>query len=96
VGEQRRKKAPPVRQGPGTGAILRRLAANIRQARHARGLTQTRLAEKADLSVATLQDLEKGRYNTTILTLLHVAEALEVSLDALVRGRTGFHPPRGE
>lgn len=65
-------------------AILRTLAENVSAARRNKGLTQVALAETSGVNLATIRDLERARYNTTILTLLRVADALDVDLDALV------------
>jgi transcriptional regulator with XRE-family HTH domain len=65
-------------------AILKTLAENVAAARRQRGFTQVQLAQTSGVNLATIRDLERARYNTTILTLLRVADALDVDLDALV------------
>lgn len=64
------------------------LAANIRQLREARGLSQQQLATTAGIPRATWTLLERGDGNPTLANLLRVAAALQVSLDELVA------PPR--
>lgn len=65
--------------------ILVTVASKVSAARRARGWTQMRLAEVSGVRVATLRDLERARFNVTVLTLLKIADALESGLDALVR-----------
>ena len=43
-----------------------------------RALTQEKLAERAELSARYIQRVEAGGENLTLLTLLRLAEALEV------------------
>jgi transcriptional regulator with XRE-family HTH domain len=65
-------------------AILASLAGNVAERRRAKGLSKRALAEAAGVDVGTVRDLERGRYNTTILTLLRVADALDVDIDQLL------------
>ncbi|MCK8600146.1 helix-turn-helix domain-containing protein [Desulfoferrobacter suflitae] len=51
----------------------------IRKLREQLGLTQTQLAEKANLSVKHLGEFERGRGNPTFATIENLAEALHVS-----------------
>ena len=60
------------------------LAANVRQLRLARGLTQAQLARAAGIPRATWAHLETGAGNPTLLVLTRVAEALQVSIEELV------------
>jgi transcriptional regulator with XRE-family HTH domain len=64
--------------------ILKTLAENVSATRRKKGLTQVALSQHSGVNLATIRDLERGRYNTTILTLLRVADALDVDLDTLV------------
>lgn len=48
-----------------------------------KGLTQERLAEETELSLAAIQKLEAGQSGSRIETLIRIALALEVSLDIL-------------
>jgi len=50
------------------------------------GLTREQLAEKADISVQFLSDIEKGRKNMTVTTLRKLSNALMVSTDYIVNG----------
>ncbi|MDP2314623.1 MAG: XRE family transcriptional regulator [Pseudomonadota bacterium] len=60
------------------------LAANLRQLREARGLSQTALARKAGLPRATWTHLESGGANPTLVVLAAAAEALGVRIEELL------------
>ena len=64
------------------------LAANLRQLRKGRRLTQQQLADKAGIPRATWSNLESGGANPTLSVLTRVAEALAVSIEELLA------PPR--
>lgn len=68
--------------------LARRLAANIRQLREARGWTQAQMAKAAALPRATWAHLESGDANPTLSVLDRAAKALQVSLEELTA------PPR--
>lgn len=54
---------------------------NVRRLREYRSLTQEQLAEKADLRTATVSDVENGKQNFEIETLIKIAGALNCYLD---------------
>ncbi|MEF8698305.1 MAG: helix-turn-helix transcriptional regulator [Candidatus Accumulibacter sp. UW26] len=56
----------------------------VRQLREARGWSQERLAEKADLDRSYVGEIERGLANPSLLTADKLARALEVDLSALV------------
>lgn len=58
---------------------LKFLGDRIRSARKDCGLTQQALADQADLAVKTIQDVERGRKNTTYETLCQLIERLGIS-----------------
>tara|TARA_R110000787_G_scaffold110809_13_gene219626 strand:+ start:4126 stop:4470 length:345 start_codon:yes stop_codon:yes gene_type:complete len=62
------------------------IAAAIRAARRARGLTQENLAERINRTSASLSNLERAHALPSLDTLILIAEALDVPLDALVQG----------
>lgn len=68
------------------GALLA-FTRTLRRERIRAGLTQTELADKARLSVTMVQNLERPSYaaNPRLSTLLALAEALDVHVDALLR-----------
>ncbi len=61
-----------------------RLAANLRQLRETRGLTQSQAAKIAGLPRPTWTTLESGSANPTIQVLLRAAAALQISLEELL------------
>jgi transcriptional regulator with XRE-family HTH domain len=63
------------------------LGANIRKARKARGWTQKELAERVESDASYMNRIETGKANPSIAVLARIAEALEVSLDELVKGQ---------
>lgn len=60
------------------------LAANVRQLREARGLSQQRMATLSGIPRATWATVEAGGSNPTLAVLLKLAGALHVSLEELV------------
>ena len=59
------------------------LGRRIRKLRRKAGLTQAKLAEKAELSPKHLGELERGRGNPSLSSLENLARALNVSLPEL-------------
>ena len=59
---------------------------NIKDIRTARGLTQTELAEKTDLSVQFISYIETGTKHPGLETLIGIAAALGTTMDALLLG----------
>lgn len=55
---------------------LKRFGDNLRRERMAKGVTQERLAEMADLNIRTLQKIEAGQTNILITTAIRLREAL--------------------
>ncbi|MBD5129134.1 MAG: helix-turn-helix transcriptional regulator [Ruminococcaceae bacterium] len=58
----------------------------INDARKNLGCSREKLAEKADISVQFLADIEKGRKSMTVNTLRRLAAALNVTTDFIVNG----------
>ena len=56
----------------------------IQKYRIARRLTQENLAEKVDLSVSYISEIENGKKRPSLKTLEKIAAALEVSLVSLM------------
>lgn len=52
------------------------------------GLTQGELAEKADISVVHLSNIELGKKAPGLSTLIRIAEALDVATDWILRANT--------
>lgn len=51
---------------------------NVARLRHAQGLTQEQLSERAGFSQQYISGLESGRRNPTIVTVYEIAQALGV------------------
>ncbi len=60
------------------------LGKRIKKSRKAAGFTQQTLSEKAGISLSFLGHIERGGRKASIETLVHIALALNVSLDALM------------
>ena len=58
----------------------------IYQLRQSRHLTREQLAEKADISVQFLYDIERGKKSMTVTTLRNLASALCVTADFIING----------
>ena len=65
-------------------AIGRRIADLRREV----GLTQGELAEKADISVVHLSNIELGKKMPGLSTLIRIAEAFDVATDWILRANT--------
>lgn len=63
---------------------LKILGENIRRERVAAKLTQEKLSELAEMDITNLQRIEAGRYNTKVLSLIRLKEALGVSWEAII------------
>ncbi len=65
----------------------------IRQYRKAKKLSQEALAEKADLSVNYIGDIERGERTPSLETFITIVNALEVSSDMLLCDvvKTGYN-----
>jgi transcriptional regulator with XRE-family HTH domain len=57
-------------------AQLKAFGANVRRERVVSGLTQERLAEKADLNIRTLQSVEAGELNVLVTTAMRLQKAM--------------------
>jgi len=76
------------------------VAINLRRLRHAKGMTQEELAERAGLSARYLGGMERADVSASVTVLGRVADALEVEPTELVcavntrsRKRTAPQPP---
>lgn len=63
---------------------LVKLGLHIRQVRERQGMSQEQLAADADIPYSSVNEIEAGKTNPTIASLLALAEALEVSISDLV------------
>jgi len=74
------------RDAPGVATAIARLAKRIRELRRQRELTQEVAAERARLDEKHWQDIEGGRTNPTVASLVGVARALGLKLGELFEG----------
>ncbi len=58
----------------------------VRRAREAKGLTQEKLAERADLDSTYISGIERGVRNASLLSLVRVAKGLGMPLAKLCEG----------
>jgi transcriptional regulator with XRE-family HTH domain len=63
--------------------LLANFGANLRRERVARGITQEKLAELADLNIRTVQKIESGELNVLITTAVRLQRSLGCKLDRL-------------
>jgi transcriptional regulator with XRE-family HTH domain len=66
--------------------FLKQFGVNVRAARKELGLSQTELAQKADVSIKMISGIERGVENSSLRLLFKVAKALGVSFVDLVQG----------
>lgn len=69
--------------------VIKELAGRLKAARQAAGLSQEALAHKSGIPYRRVQLLESGTSNTTVRTLVRVADALGVEFADLVSGKAG-------
>ena len=72
--------------GPG---VMSDVAATVRRLRHGRGLSADQLAARAGVSKGALVALENAAANPNLATLVRLADALGVSVSALVEPQDG-------
>jgi transcriptional regulator with XRE-family HTH domain len=70
------------------------VARAVRQHRVAAGLTQAELAERAGLAFETISRVESGREPPSLRTAVGLADALAVSIDAVVGRDPDLPTPR--
>lgn len=64
-------------------ALLSLLGTTLREYRNQRHLSQQALADKTDLNISYISEIEGGTRNITMLTLMRLADALDFSVDQL-------------
>ena len=62
------------------------IGVRVRRRREVLGCTREQIAERANISVQFLFDIEKGKKSMTAMTIVNLAEALSVSVDFLLLG----------
>jgi len=61
------------------------MAVNLRRIRHARGMTQEKLAEAAGLSARYIGEIERAEASASVTVLGQIADALEVEPADLIQ-----------
>jgi len=70
----------------GIRKVRKELGANVRSFRKRAGLSQERLAEKADLHPVYISQVERGIKAVSVEALWKLSRALQVRMSALFRG----------
>lgn len=60
------------------------LGVRIRKVRERKGMTQQSLAEKIDISVPYMSNIERAKKTVSLSVLMSIAQALDVTLDELL------------
>ena len=63
----------------------RQIGQRIREVRTKRGMSQQDLATGADISLPHISEIELGKTQMRVSTLIRIAEALQISTDVLLR-----------
>ncbi|HLX68730.1 MAG TPA: helix-turn-helix transcriptional regulator [Verrucomicrobiae bacterium] len=71
---------------PKRNSTLIQFGRNVGRLRNAAGLSQDKLAEKADLDRTYLSGIERGVRNPGIKIVIRLARALRVTVDQLCKG----------
>ena len=64
--------------------MIRIFAENLRAERARKKLTQEQLAEKADITPEYLARIESEKYNSSLVVIVNLALALDVSIEKLI------------
>ena len=73
---------------PNDELFLKQFGKNIRDLRMKNNLTQRDLADKSGLEESAIQRIERG-YNSTLKTLLKLANALDITFEDFFKGGFG-------
>jgi transcriptional regulator with XRE-family HTH domain len=63
---------------------LIKMGAHIRTLREYQGISQEQLAADAEIPYSTVNEIEAGKTNPTVASLMALSEALEVSLSDML------------
>jgi len=84
----------PLSHAQQESAYLAQLGERVRGLRNARGMTRKALAAASGVSERYLAQLEAGQGNISVLLLRKVAQAMQITVDQLVRENAGAPPAR--
>ncbi len=63
--------------------FLKLLGRNLRRIRNDKGFTMENLANEADIEYRQLGRIERGEINTSVISLLRLAEVLKIDIKTL-------------
>jgi len=63
---------------------VKKFGVHLRKLREAKGISQQKLADEADIAKITIQRIENAKFSATIDVLINLAQALNISLSELV------------
>ena len=72
------------------------IGANIKRLRESHNMTQEQLAEKLDVSFQAVSSWERDEYLPETSKLMKLAEALNVSVSAILENRSGIFKTKDE
>ncbi|WP_127128989.1 helix-turn-helix domain-containing protein [Pseudoflavitalea rhizosphaerae] len=72
--------------GPATEDLLKDVGHNLRLARYRRGLSASQVADRAGISRSTLQLIESGESNMSLVSLVSILHALKLDIVDFFRG----------
>lgn len=68
------------------GSLQAELGKRVRDRRQALGLSQEELAERANIHWTYVSGIERGKRNPSLSSLAHLATALDLRLEDLIKG----------
>jgi transcriptional regulator with XRE-family HTH domain len=71
-------------------SAMRTLGANVKQFRERLDLSQAELAEKAEISITFLSDIERGKKWISLYTMLKLVNIFQVEIYELLKPLTGW------
>ncbi len=70
--------------------LLINISTNLRSTRNAIKMSQEELAELADISVDTISNIERGKFLPSLLTLIKLCNALNVTPNDILRDTLNY------
>ncbi|NGF57448.1 helix-turn-helix transcriptional regulator [Parapedobacter sp. SGR-10] len=75
-------------KNPRNEELIKQFGKNVRKYRRKKGLTIAQLAHECGIKYGAVSTIERGIVNCTISTAHAIAQALDVSLDVLIKKET--------
>jgi len=72
---------------PGSMSSSAEIGARIREARLALKMSQSELAEKSNISLPHISEIELGKADIRLQSFIRIIEVLQVSSDAIIKAR---------